>query len=227
MSKYPTQKDPDYGTRQYCPPFTPMIDVLALGSEGKFTLDTVQLDAELAHLINLKGMYHRFDEKAAPGKYVRLLEGNLVWMSDAPRERYTNLEFIRRAHGHVLVAGLGIGMVIPPLLAKDGVKNITVIEREPDVIKLVGSQVGSLRGKGTKYARILQGDIHDWRPPRGMRFNTIWLDIWPDVCADNWDEMVELQRVFAHYLDRSDPERWCATWEHDYIKYLVRRDKGE
>lgn len=222
MTKYPTQKDPNYGTHQYCPPFTPMIEVLAAGREGDFVLDTVELTAEQARLVNMHGMFQGFDEKAAPGKFMRLRDKDYLWMSDAPRERWSNLEFIRRAHGHVLAAGLGIGMVIPPLLAKKDkgeVKSVMIVEKEPDVIRLVGAQFS---GVG-----ILQGDINTWRPARNIRFNTIWLDIWSDICSDNWPEVVHLRRVFTNYLDRRDPDRWCGAWEYEYLKYLVRRERNE
>ena len=52
-----------------------------------------------------------------PGRHARLLvDGELV-MSDTMMEKDSNRRLIEKARGHVLIGGLGLGMVIWPLLA--------------------------------------------------------------------------------------------------------------
>ena len=53
-----------------------------------------------------------------PGNYVRLHVDGELMMSDTPFERRTNEEFVRKASGKVMIAGLGIGMILNALRDK-------------------------------------------------------------------------------------------------------------
>jgi hypothetical protein len=67
--------------------------------------------------------------------YVRLVKkGEGVMMSDTPMERNTNYHILDKANGDVLIFGLGIGLIILPLLRKENVKSITVVELYQDLI---------------------------------------------------------------------------------------------
>lgn len=49
------------------------------------------------------------------GDYVKLSVGGTLMMSDTPMERRTNMEFIDKAKGDVMIAGLGIGLILENL----------------------------------------------------------------------------------------------------------------
>ena len=49
------------------------------------------------------------------GNYVRLWVDGVLMMSDTHMERYTNQFFIDNAHGDVMIAGLGVGLILNAL----------------------------------------------------------------------------------------------------------------
>ncbi len=79
------------------------------------------------------------------GKYVRLLKGSGLFteviMSNTPMEMRRNAEFVRKAHGNILIAGLGIGMILLAIQDKPMVKSITVVEYSPEVMQMVLPQL--------------------------------------------------------------------------------------
>ena len=62
---------------------------------------------------------------------------NDVIMSDTDMEKTTNREVMARAHGKVLIGGLGIGLIIAPMLDFKEVERIMVIEKNQEVIDMV------------------------------------------------------------------------------------------
>lgn len=54
-------------------------------------------------------------------KYTRLFIDGQLWMTDAEFECWTNADFVRAASGDVLIAGLGLGLTLPPVLEKASV----------------------------------------------------------------------------------------------------------
>ncbi|MDR8350775.1 hypothetical protein FPK35_22890, partial [Acinetobacter baumannii] len=79
------------------------------------------------------------DEFIPAGEYRRLSYNSDVVMSNTPMEIRTCMDFIERATGHVLINGLGLGMVLNAVLMKADVTHVTVIEKEQDVINLVAA----------------------------------------------------------------------------------------
>jgi len=67
------------------------------------------------------------------GTYTSLTRNGQVIMSDTPNEIQDHLEFIRRAKGHVLINGLGLGVALKAILDKPEVEFITVIEKSPKI----------------------------------------------------------------------------------------------
>lgn len=65
------------------------------------------------------------------------IDGN-QWMSDDWQFTRSLDSFAERSKGKVLVAGLGLGLVIHALVKNPQVTEIVVVERELDVIRLVG-----------------------------------------------------------------------------------------
>lgn len=143
-----------------------------------------------------------------PGTYTRLTVKGKLWMSDTPMETRTQDRFIAAARGRVLVGGLGLGVVLRPLLAKPEVTAVIVVEINPDVIKIVGPKFADPR------LVIMQGDVKDDGPidvfaERGHTFDTIWLDVWPDINLDNEPEMKRLTAMWRRVLA---PKGWIGCW---------------
>lgn len=153
-------------------------------------------------------------------KLCRLRSGGTTFMNDTSFEHVTNAELVRHAHGRVLIAGLGIGMVLWPIAAKHDVTEIVVIEKSPDVIALVGDHVP--RGK----VRIIAADINEWRPEPEERFNVVWFD--HDCTYTVAKLRAELRGVFRAFLpylvDKAvDPDRWMYSWQRTALRELRRQ----
>lgn len=81
----------------------------------------------------------RYDYFTVPKKtaITELKIGGKTVMVDDPPHWWTILEHSKAYEGHVLVAGLGLGLIVHALHSNPKVTKITVVEREPDVIELI------------------------------------------------------------------------------------------
>lgn len=142
------------------------------------------------------------------GTYTRLLHDRRgVVMSDTPDEIRDHLTAVIKARGHVLLNGLGLGMVLGAVLRRPEVERVTAIEIDPDVIALVGPTYANGR------VEIIQADAYAYQPPRGVRYGMVWHDIWDSICADNLIGMSKLKRKYGHRAD------WQGCW----AEYQCRR----
>lgn len=152
------------------------------------------------------------------GTYVKLIRKNVTFnniiISDTAMEKYTNYEIYCEAHGHILVAGLGIGMILMGLQNKPEVTSITVIEKEQEIIKIIKDQL-PLNDKVT----IIQADIFTYVPTR--KFDTIYFDIWDNISGDVWDEIKSLQRKYRSKLVKGGH---MFSWRKEDCRDLFRRD---
>lgn len=189
--------------------WTNMAEVLAPASKGSASIEHFTVTKEEAERTRVRAVVTRGREPSVPaGTYVRLMiDGKLV-MSDTRMERDTNREFVLKARGDVLLAGLGLGMVLLPLLAKESVKSVLVVEKSQEVIDLVLPQIEAKAGPASKKLQVTQGDIFTWAPPR-TRWDTIYFDIWGDVSSDDLREMRQLHNRFRSKLR---PKGWMASW---------------
>ena len=64
------------------------------------------------------------------------MKDDVVWMSTDPNEIITMNPYIQKAHGDILVMGLGLGYYPFMTALKDDVKSITIIEKDPKVIDI-------------------------------------------------------------------------------------------
>ena len=135
-----------------------------------------------------------------PGTYTRLLCGQHCVMSDTDAEMRDHYGAVVHAKGHILLNGLGIGMVLKGCLAKSEVAKATVIEIDPDVIALVGPHYTDRR------VEIIQADAYAYQPPKGLRYGMVWHDIWSDICSDNLEGMKKLHRKYGRRAD------WQGSW---------------
>lgn len=157
------------------------------------------------------------NEYIPEGRYAQLHVGSVLMMSDTPMERRSNYAVVRMARGHVLIAGLGIGMILHPILAKPEVTRVTVVEKYGDVIKLVGPTLPQEK------LELVEADIFTWAPTKGTKYDTIYFDIWPDITGDNLEEMATLHRRFGH---RKTPGAWMDSWKRGELLAQKRREKA-
>jgi hypothetical protein len=153
-----------------------------------------------------------------PGRYTRLVQYREnrtpeIWMSDTPAECREHRDPIERAHGHCLVNGLGLGLCVNAMLQKKGVCKVTVIESSPDVIKLVAPHYRKRFGERFE---CIEADAYAWQPPKGVRYQVVWHDVWPAICGDNLPHMIKLHRKYGSKAD------WQGSWQRAECEWLRR-----
>lgn len=131
-------------------------------------------------------------------------------MSDTPDEIRDLYPIVWKAQGHVLINGLGLGVVLQACLQKEDVTRATVIEISPDVIALVAPHY---REKYGDRFEVIQADALAWKPPKGVRYGAVWHDIWDTICWENLESMKLLHRRYGRRAD----------WQGSWCRYLCER----
>jgi len=93
-------------------------------------------------------------------------------MHDQQAEREFAAQWFDRMMGHVLMAGLGIGLHAKYVAANPRVRLITVLEACPDVVSLYAQSPYRIEGM-----EIRVGDYFRWDPPQ--MYDSLWVDIHP------------------------------------------------
>ncbi len=154
-------------------------------------------------------------ERQDDGSTVLSIRG-VPYMSDTPLEEVTNREFVEAARGDVLIAGLGLGFALRPVLAKPEVATVTVLEIEQDVLDLVGARLQACPG-GEKL-RLVRADVRQWQPR--LTWDVIYFDIWPDIAQANHAEMLALHERYRPCLREGG---WMRSWTQDLLEAAYDR----
>jgi len=107
-----------------------------------------------------------------------------TWMVDDPPHWRAMKGYAQAARGHVLVAGLGLGLVLWALADNPTVESITVVERSHDVISLVAPLLNPYIASRTPKAptlRIEQADFTEFVnrvPDTDPGWDTVIVDLW-------------------------------------------------
>ncbi len=203
-------------------------DKLPEGERGDARISHFEVSDEDASFFNLRcDINARPQDRIEAGEYVRLhVGGGQPMMSNTPAEIASNSEFLANADGRVLIAGLGIGMVIDRLRSATergihglDVESFTVVERNPNVIALVEPYLAG------PDLTIIEADIHKWSPPEGETFDTVYFDIWPEICTDNLREIAVL--IGRARRDKwAGDDGWIGAWQERELKAIAAREEG-
>ena len=123
--------------------------------------------------------------QAAAENYV-LTRDDRVWMSLSPVETESLAPHVPFMRGHVVIAGLGMGLALYNALLRPAVRRVTVVERDADVITLFEA-IRDPDWPGADRFRIEQADARTWRSPAPVDY--LYADIWdklgaPEAAAD-------------------------------------------
>jgi hypothetical protein len=143
------------------------------------------------------------------GKFTALShDGRGMVMSDTGPEIDDLRMYLGALHGHVLISGLGLGMVVHILTKCDrysgNVASITVLEKEADVIALSGT----FYEKSDPRVKIIHADALEWTPPKGSVYDAAWHDIWDSMCEDSRPQMTSLRRRYQRYVAKGQQFCW-------------------
>jgi hypothetical protein len=179
------------------------------GKAGQWAVETFEVSERAAQTENLRHALQGASwASIRPGTYKRLrAPSGEVMMSNTPMELRTNLWIIGKAKGRILINGLGLGCVLTAILKKKDVTEVWIVEKEQDVIDLVWPTFAS-----DPRCKLIHADALEYKPPKGVRFDVVWHDIWLTICEDNLEQMKTLHRRYGRISDMQ------ASWCRDIIE---------
>lgn len=195
------------------------------GVSGDVEVRRFEVSGEDADRTRLQAAMHGGRGYVAPGSYTALYRRGRLWMSDTSDERRDHIPFVREVDRQslktVLVGGLGLGMVAAALAILPTVERVTIIEKDEDVIALVGPWLREVYADAQIELEIIHGDATDPKPlfPRDQRWDAAWHDIWEELCTDNLTEMGNMGRRYARRVG------WQDFWGRDYLKAQKARER--
>ena len=205
--------------------FEPMADILQEGEKDGVTIKHLVVTEAAAKFEQLRASFKGYTP-VEPGTLTQLYIGNTMMMSDAPDEKRSNSGFMYRATGDVLIAGLGLGMVLVPVLKKEDVTSVTVIELNRGVIDLVEPHIRKHVGKkNAAKLTVIHADALKWKPQNGAKWDTIYFDIWPHITLDNLPDITVFKRRFAKRLKRKPSSYWMFAWQEDALRYQQQQNR--
>ncbi len=174
-----------------------------------FIWDDVCPDEDLKELVPLG----YFEE---PFSYPVVLEDDREWMLVTPNEVETIRPAVAAAHGDVLTFGLGLGYFAYMAAEKADVKQVTVVEKDPAVIRLFRQYILPQFGHQDKI-RLINADAFDYLDQEMGRehFDYAYADIWHDA-----GDGVPLYLRFNKYEEKF-PQTEFGYWiEESMLSYL-------
>lgn len=188
----------------------------------RFRIEKFELTKKQVDYAKLRAMFNRESHEVRgleAGFYVKLIdkEKHEIVMSDTWMEWQTNLEFMSKANGDVIIAGLGLGMIINEIQDIEEVTSITVIEKYQEVIDLVTKYM-----KFNDKVKIICADIFEYETDK--KFDTIYFDIWNNISGDNYPETKMLHQKFKNKLNRDNEDCFLNSWRRRSFKALYDED---
>jgi hypothetical protein len=162
-----------------------------------------------------------------PGTYTRLHVGGILMMSDTDMEWTSNSHCVHKAHGVSLVTGLGLGCLPRALAARDiaakdngwprnPITKLIVIEKEQDLIDLMAPYLEGLPFE----LEIIHGDALTYKPAKGLKFDFVYHDIWPDISVENLTDITRLKRVYGRRCGGNQ-----AAWFEQQLRNLNNAER--
>ena len=113
------------------------------------------------------------------------------WMSLTPNEIITLRPQLKRAHGHVGIAGLGMGWLVRRALERKPVKTVTVVDSNQAVLDYFGTPLQNQYGADRLKLVCADAYAHDW----SSYDVTLW-DIWRKMYDASCDQrFLNLQKT--------------------------------
>lgn len=177
-----------------------------------FQYDEPDLDADI--VVPKLGY---FTEKV---DFPTIYEAVLPWMSACPSEINSMKDDMDKAHGKVLVLGLGLGYYPYIISQKPEVEEITIVDFEPNIIRLFEEKIFPQFNKRDKI-RIVEADafkfMMDVEPGE---YDFIYADVW----ENQFDGAIAYRKIHEHEERLVGTE--FAYWiEKEILCYLETLDE--
>ena len=147
---------------------------------------------------------------------------DVIWMSVSPMERESQAHHIASARGHVVIGGLGMGVLLYNVISKPEVTRVTVIERDRRLIRLFKDFIceDHEQWAGWDKVTIIPYDI--LRPEAAIGdVDTLLVDIWPTLADDR--AMPQMRQLIRRY--QPEVVGWWGQ-EFDFIGWLAKEKFG-
>jgi len=163
-----------------------------------------------AQLLGVESISLNFGEEV--DFHVLTGDGAGIMASDKPDEIYIQYIAFHTMHGRVLVGGLGLGMAPNMIAATPQVSSVTVIEKEPDIIRLVE---GTLDPK----ISVIQADVFEYASKLSAgQYDSAYYDTWYSTGRREWGvSVVPLYRASRH----AGIQTLGAWGEHEMVAQLA------
>ena len=148
--------------------------------------------------------------------YPAVKENGRIWMTVSPIEIHTMRPHVAAAHGRVLTYGLGLGYFAFHASAKPEVTSVTVVERDPRVIRLFRRYLLPHFPEGNKIT-VVEADAFAYareEMPRGG-YDFVFADTWHDP-----SDGVEMYRRFRA-TELLSPTTEFRYWIEDTLRYYL------
>lgn len=146
-----------------------------------------------------------------------IYEGDTPWMSVCPSEICSMQESIARAHGRVLVLGLGLGYYPFMISEMDAVTSITIVERQPEVVRLFRDCLLGQFPHRDKI-RIVTADALSY-------MDTVSPDMYDFCFADIWENHIDGADAYLRIKPHETrlPQTEFAYWIEKPIRWYLQQ----
>ncbi len=147
-----------------------------------------------------------------------VLEDGIEWMAVKPNEIATMRDPIAKATGRVAAFGLGLGYFAFHAARKPDVSEVTVIERDPDVIALFREYLLPQFPDRNKIT-VIEGDAFDYAQSRLPESNPdfVFTDLWHDQ-SDGLPLYLRMRKA-----ERLTPRAVFSYWIEPILLSSIRR----
>lgn len=139
-----------------------------------------------------------------------------TWMSVTPMEIESHIIPCDAATGYTVIAGLGMGLALYNICRKPEVIKVTVLEKDPQVIRLFHQFAQPESWVGWDKVEIIQVDALHWTPSSPVQF--LYADIWEHVGSRY---ALPFTKRMCSLIQPEKVAYW--TQEFDFIEYCQTR----
>lgn len=170
-------------------------------------------EAELVTVSSTPGIYRRYclgpnGYEGSDAIYYRAkktlkirslrIEGK-EWMVDDPPHWWAMIEHAKHYSGHVIVAGLGMGLILYTMRANFNITKITVVEKCHDVIKMMFPPLQE-QAHGFVPISLIHGDFWEYAK-LGGNYDGVFYDLLvgngDDLQGQAIGDMLKIKRLFS------------------------------
>ncbi len=157
-----------------------------------------------------------FTQKVA---FPAVYEGNMPWVSVCPSEIFSMTPDVAPASGRVLVLGLGLGYYPFLISNKEDVKEITIVEKSPEIIRLFREEILPQFPHREKICIEQEDAFHFLEKTEEGEFDFCYADIW-----EGWEDGARCYRKILPQEKRLSGCRF-RYWIKNEILWYMEKEK--